>query len=100
MLHYIIKFFGKSVTVFIEIFWVSLGGFKIPATLSQKRAKIVQVLGKIFLSEVPKCVEVVSSVKFSQESKNPFLMTTEVELRHEFLLERVVHPYENGPILV
>ena len=84
MLHYIIKFFGKSVTVFIEIFWVSLGGFKIPATLSQKRAKVVQVLSKIFLSEVPKGVKVFSYVKFSQEAKNLFLMTTEVELRHKF----------------
>ena len=41
----------------------------------------------LFLSEAPKGLRVVSNVKFTQESKNLFLMIIQVDLRHEILLQ-------------
>ena len=38
-------------------------------------------------SEVPICLRLVSYMKFTQESENPFLMIIQVEPRHGILLQ-------------
>ena len=41
----------------------------------------------LFLLKVPKDLRVESYVEFSQESENPFLMITQVDIKHEILLQ-------------
>ena len=45
-----------------------------------------------FLSEAPKGLRVVYYVKFTQESKNLFLMIIQVGLRHDILVQSEVRP--------
>ena len=47
---------------------------------------------------MPKGLRVVSYVKVTQESENPFLMILLVDLRHEILLQSEVPPQQKGSI--
>ena len=51
---------------------------------------LVQELSHISLSEAPKGLRVVSCVKVTQASENPFLMIIQVDLKHELLIQSEV----------